>query len=144
MPKYRYVSGKKKSMNRSCDIDVRSPVHTFLCTYFHLIFFFLISFNFLSNSYCRRKSLNRLSFFVILILIEILFFYQFSSLILFLFVSASGQNSSLFNEFVCKLGFLGTRRPLKRSFHSRFKLAHSCQKSVCKLGQKRPMYTRTS
>jgi hypothetical protein len=24
--------------------------------------------------------------------------------------------------------FLGTRGPLKRSFHSRFKLAHSCQK----------------
>jgi hypothetical protein len=30
-------------------------------------------------------------------------------------------NSSLFKEFVCKLGTPG---PLKRSFHSRFKLAH--------------------
>jgi hypothetical protein len=29
----------------------------------------------------------------------------------------------------------GTRGPLKRSFHSRFKLAHSCQKSS--------IYTRT-
>jgi hypothetical protein len=31
--------------------------------------------------------------------------------------------------------FFGTRGPLKRSFHSRFKLAHSCQKS--------PIYTGT-
>jgi hypothetical protein len=85
------------------------------------------------------------------------------------------QNSSLFDEFLCKLGFFGTsgpvmfrptsakkdqftqerveykvflfdeplkgskslktRGPLKRSFHSRFKLAHSCQKT--------PIYTRT-
>jgi hypothetical protein len=27
-------------------------------------------------------------------------------------------------------GFFGTRGPLKRSFHSRFKLAHSCQKKA--------------
>jgi hypothetical protein len=38
------------------------------------------------------------------------------------------HNSSLFNEFVCNLGFFGTRGPLKLSFHSSFKLAHSCQK----------------
>jgi hypothetical protein len=45
------------------------------------------------------------------------------------------QKNVVFNSFVCKLGFFGTRGPLKRSFHSRFKLAHSCQKT--------PIYTRT-
>jgi hypothetical protein len=35
----------------------------------------------------------------------------------------------VFNSFVCKLGFFGTSGPLKRSFHSRFKMAHMCQKS---------------
>jgi hypothetical protein len=39
------------------------------------------------------------------------------------------QKNVVFNSFVCKLGFFGTRGPLKHSFHSRFKLAHSCQKS---------------
>jgi hypothetical protein len=38
------------------------------------------------------------------------------------------QKNVVFNSFLCKLGFFGTRGPLKRSFHSRFKLAHSCQK----------------
>jgi hypothetical protein len=38
------------------------------------------------------------------------------------------QKNVVFNSFVCQLGFFGTRGPLKRSFHSRFKLAHSCQK----------------
>jgi hypothetical protein len=42
------------------------------------------------------------------------------------------QNSSLFDEALCKLGFFGT----SGSFHSRFKLTHSCQKS--------PIDTRTS
>jgi hypothetical protein len=45
------------------------------------------------------------------------------------------QKTVVFNSFVCQLGFFGTRRPLKRSFHSRFKLAHSYQKT--------PIYTRT-
>jgi hypothetical protein len=45
------------------------------------------------------------------------------------------QKNVVFNSFVCKLGFFGTRGPLKRSFHSRFKLAHSCQKT--------PICTRT-
>jgi hypothetical protein len=45
------------------------------------------------------------------------------------------QKNVVFNSFVGQLGFFGTRRPLKRSFHSRFKLAHSCQKT--------PIYTRT-
>jgi hypothetical protein len=40
------------------------------------------------------------------------------------------QKNIVFNSFVCKLGFFGTRRPLKRSFHSLFKLAHSCQKKL--------------
>jgi hypothetical protein len=31
--------------------------------------------------------------------------------------------------------FFGTREPVKRSFHSRFKMDHSCQKT--------PIYTRT-
>jgi hypothetical protein len=39
------------------------------------------------------------------------------------------QKNVVFNSFVCKLGFFGTRGPVKHSFHSRFKLAHSCQKS---------------
>jgi hypothetical protein len=38
------------------------------------------------------------------------------------------QKNVVFNSFVCQLGFFGTRGPLKRSFNSRFKLAHSCQK----------------
>jgi hypothetical protein len=38
----------------------------------------------------------------------------------------------VFNSFV---SFFGTRGPLKCSFHSGFKLAHSCQKN--------PIYTRT-
>jgi hypothetical protein len=38
------------------------------------------------------------------------------------------QKNLVFNSFLCKLSFLSTRGPLKRSFHSRFKLAHSCQK----------------
>jgi hypothetical protein len=46
------------------------------------------------------------------------------------------QKNIVFNSFLCKLGLFGTRGPLKRSFHSRFKLAHSCQKN--------PIYTRTS
>jgi hypothetical protein len=45
------------------------------------------------------------------------------------------QKNVVFNSFVCQLGFCSTRGPLKRSFHSRFKLAHSCQKT--------PIYTRT-
>jgi hypothetical protein len=36
------------------------------------------------------------------------------------------QKNVVFNSFVCQLGFFGTRGPLKRSFHSRFKLTHSC------------------
>jgi hypothetical protein len=47
----------------------------------------------------------------------------------------SEQKNIVFNSFVCQLGFFGTRGPLKRSFHSLFKLAHSCQKT--------PIYTRT-
>jgi hypothetical protein len=39
------------------------------------------------------------------------------------------QKNVVFNSFVCQLGFFGTLGPLKRSFHSRFKLAHSCQKT---------------
>jgi hypothetical protein len=38
------------------------------------------------------------------------------------------QKNVVFNSFVCKLGFFGTRGPLKRSFHSRFKMVHACQK----------------
>jgi hypothetical protein len=38
------------------------------------------------------------------------------------------QKNVVFNSFVCKLGLFGTRGPLKRSFHSRFKMAHACQK----------------
>jgi hypothetical protein len=45
------------------------------------------------------------------------------------------QKNVVFNSFVCKLGFFCTRGPLKRSFHSRFKLAHSCEKT--------PIHTRT-
>jgi hypothetical protein len=45
------------------------------------------------------------------------------------------QKNVVFNSFVCTLGFFGCREPLKRSFHSRFKLPHSCQKN--------PIYTRT-
>jgi hypothetical protein len=39
------------------------------------------------------------------------------------------QKNVVFNSFVCQLGFFRTRGPLKRSFHSDFKLAHSCQKT---------------
>jgi hypothetical protein len=45
------------------------------------------------------------------------------------------QKNVVLNSFVCQLGFFGTRGPLKRSFHSRFKLAHSYQKN--------PIYTTT-
>jgi hypothetical protein len=38
------------------------------------------------------------------------------------------QKNVVFNSFLWKLSFFGTRGPLKRSFHSPFKLAHSCQK----------------
>jgi hypothetical protein len=38
------------------------------------------------------------------------------------------QKNVVFNSFVCKLRFFGTRGSLKRSFHSRFKMAHPCQK----------------
>jgi hypothetical protein len=39
------------------------------------------------------------------------------------------QKNVVFNSFVCKLGLsFGTRGPLKRSFYSRFKMAHGCQK----------------
>jgi hypothetical protein len=38
------------------------------------------------------------------------------------------QKNVVFNSFLGKLAFFGTRGPLKRSFHSRFKLANSCQK----------------
>jgi hypothetical protein len=38
------------------------------------------------------------------------------------------QKNVVFNSFVCQLGFFGTRGPLKRSFHSHFKLAHSYYK----------------
>jgi hypothetical protein len=40
------------------------------------------------------------------------------------------QKNVVFNSFMCQLGFFGTRGSLKRSFHSRFKLAHSCQKKT--------------
>jgi hypothetical protein len=39
---------------------------------------------------------------------------------------SSNKKKVVFKSFLCKLGFFGTRGPLKRSFHSRFKLAHSC------------------
>jgi hypothetical protein len=39
------------------------------------------------------------------------------------------QKNVVFNSFVCQMGFFGTRGPLKHSFHSSFKLAHSSQKS---------------
>jgi hypothetical protein len=45
------------------------------------------------------------------------------------------QKNVVFNAFVCQLGFFCTRGSLKCLFHSRFKLAHSCQKT--------PIYTRT-
>jgi hypothetical protein len=40
---------------------------------------------------------------------------------------SSNKKKVIFNSFLCKLGFFGTRGPLKLSFHSSFKLAHSCQ-----------------
>jgi hypothetical protein len=51
-------------------------------------------------------------------------FYRFG-----LFKGLVEQKKNVFNSFLCQLGFFGTRGPLKRSFHSRFKLAHSCQKN---------------
>jgi hypothetical protein len=45
------------------------------------------------------------------------------------------QKNVVFNSFLCKLDFFGTRGPLKRLFHSHFNLAHSYQES--------PIYTRT-
>jgi hypothetical protein len=44
------------------------------------------------------------------------------------------QKNVVFNSFVCQLGSFGTRG-LVDSFHSRFKLAHSCQNTL--------IYTRT-
>jgi hypothetical protein len=38
------------------------------------------------------------------------------------------QKNVVFNSFLCNLRFFGTRGPLKLSFHSSFKLTHSCQK----------------
>jgi hypothetical protein len=38
------------------------------------------------------------------------------------------KKNVVLNSFVCKFGFFCTRGPLKRSFHSRFKLAHSWQR----------------
>jgi hypothetical protein len=38
------------------------------------------------------------------------------------------EQKNVFNSFVCKLGLFGTRGSLERSFHSRFKMAHACQK----------------
>jgi hypothetical protein len=38
------------------------------------------------------------------------------------------QKNVVFNSFVCKLGFFGTRGALKRSFHSRLKMAHLQEK----------------
>jgi hypothetical protein len=38
------------------------------------------------------------------------------------------QKNVVFNSFVCKLDLFGTCKPLKRSFHSRFKMTYSCQK----------------
>jgi hypothetical protein len=40
------------------------------------------------------------------------------------------QKNVVFNSFLCKLGFFWHSWALKRSFHSRFKLAHSCQKKA--------------
>jgi hypothetical protein len=45
------------------------------------------------------------------------------------------QKNVVFNSFVCQLGFFGNRGPLKRSFYSRFKLAHIVPKT--------PIHTRT-
>jgi hypothetical protein len=41
------------------------------------------------------------------------------------FKGPAEQKNLVFNSFVCKLGFIGTRGSLKHSFHSRFKLVHS-------------------
>jgi hypothetical protein len=39
------------------------------------------------------------------------------------------QKKTLYSTRSCvNWAFFGTRRPLKRSFHSRFKMAHACQK----------------
>jgi hypothetical protein len=38
------------------------------------------------------------------------------------------QKNVEINTFLCKLDFFGTRDPLKRLLHSRFKMAHACQK----------------
>jgi hypothetical protein len=43
--------------------------------------------------------------------------------------SGSSNKKSLYSTRSCvNWALFGTRGPLKRSFHSRFKLAHSCQK----------------
>jgi hypothetical protein len=128
--------GKKKSMNRAA---TSSFAHLYILFFVHIfIWFFFISFNFLSNSYCRRKSLNRLSFFVILFLIEILFFLTSSPVQFYFYSFLPRDRIVVYLTSSCvNWAFFGTRGPLKRSFHSRFKLAHSCQKSVCKLGQKK-------
>jgi hypothetical protein len=34
------------------------------------------------------------------------------------------QKNVVFNSFLCKLDFFGTRGPLKRSFHSRFRFVN--------------------
>jgi hypothetical protein len=40
------------------------------------------------------------------------------------------EQKTLYSTCSCvNWAFFGTRGPLKRSFHSRFKLAHSCQKN---------------
>jgi hypothetical protein len=38
------------------------------------------------------------------------------------------QKNVVFNRSCVNWAFFGTRGPLKRSFHSRFKMAHACQK----------------
>jgi hypothetical protein len=48
----------------------------------------------------------------------------------------SSSNKKTYSTRSCEIvPFFGTRGPLKRSFHSSFKLAHSCQKG--------PIYTQT-
>jgi hypothetical protein len=43
----------------------------------------------------------------------------------------SSNKKTLYSPRSCvNWAFFGTRGPLKRSFHSRFKLAHSCQKKA--------------
>jgi hypothetical protein len=47
------------------------------------------------------------------------------------------QKNIVLNSFVCQLGFFGTRGPLKRSFHWRFKLAHSLTIFIVKTVKKK-------